>query len=559
MRPFIFSLLACSLLLSGCGFLGLNPKRKTPRKPGKYPTFTRQDSLQGAYHDVRSNNDVTHYDLTLDIDPENRYLKGEVIISMKALREVQKLQIDLFENMQINSITSSAGELSYARNGIAINIELASQINAGSDFTVTINYEGKPIKAKRPPWNGGFVWKKDESKNPFVGVACELKGASLWWPMKDHLMDEPDSVDLHFSVPEDLFCVSNGQLRSQRKENGKAYFDWHVSYPINGYNVTVYVGDYTHFSMPYKGLEDDFQLDFYVLPEHLEQAKQQFKQAPQSLQAYEEYFGAYPWPADGYKLVESPYAGMEHQSAIAYGEKFRNGGFGSFDYIIVHETAHEWWGNSITATDFSEAWIHEGFATYSEALMEERFKGKEAYQRYIGLTSMFIRNQRPIIGPRDVKFWDFHDNDLYMKGAAFLHTLRVVLNDDALFLDILKSFYQEYQRGFATTDDFLKLVNTKTGTDYGYLFDQYLYARACPELEFAFRYNVVTNKSEFICRWTNVNEDFKMPVYLGVGGKNVAVIPSSEVQTFELESSTIKVNPRDAYMKLTENDKLGGK
>lgn len=554
--PF-FSILA--LFISGCSLLGINPKYKTPKRAAKYPKFTKADSLQGAYHSLRDNNDVTHYDITLDIDPEERYLKGEVVMSMTALSNIDQLQIDLYENMQVNSISSSAGALSYERDGNAITLTFENSIAAESLFTITVAYEGKPTKAKRPPWNGGFVWDKDEDKDPFVGVACELKGASLWWPLKDHLMDEADSVDLHFTVPETLYCVSNGKLMSERKENGKAIFDWHVSYPINSYNVTVYLAEYVHFSLPYQGLEDYFDLDFYVLPEHLEAAKRQFKQAPIALEAYEAYFGAYPWPRDGYKLIESPYAGMEHQSAIAYGEKFRNAGFGSYDYIIVHETAHEWWGNSITATDFSEAWIHEGFATYSEALVEERYKGEDAYMSYIKVISLFIGNERPVIGPRDVKFWDYHDNDLYMKGAIFLHTLRVALNNDPMFFDILKTFYQNHARGFARTQDLIELVKEKTGEDYDYLFQQYLYSRACPELEFRFTYNSTTGKDELICRWKNVNDDFKMPVYVGSSGKTKTVYPSKEVQVFEMNGSSIQINPRLAYMKLTENEKLARK
>lgn len=543
-------------VITSCSLIGINLKRKTPSIAGKYPKFTRADSLKGAYNQWRENNDVTYYQLELDIDPEEKYLKGKVLMRFTALEDLKKIQIDLYENMKINEISSSNSSLNYIREGNAIFITFDRSIPKTTEFELLVDYEGKPIKAKRPPWNGGFVWDKDSDKNPFVGVACELKGASLWWPLKDHLMDEPDSVDLIFSVPRDLYCVSNGQLRSEETTDDQARFHWHVSYPINNYNVTVYLGNYVHFHKDFQGIEDKFRMDFYVIPQNVEEAKEQFKQAPIALETYEKYFGPYPWPRDGYKLVQSPYAGMEHQSAIAYGAKFKDGGFGSYDYIIIHETAHEWWGNSVTARDFAEAWIHEGFATYSEALVEEMHQGPDAYKKYINLISLFIKNKRPVIGPKEVSFWDFHDNDLYMKGAMFLQTLRTVINDDELFFDILKTYYQEHAYGFATTEQFLKLVNEKTGEDFTAIFQQYLYNRACPELEYTIHTDSETGKTYLLTRWTNTIESFRMPVKVNNGARTFFIKPSLDLQGTEVNAGNLKINGENAYIKLTENSKL---
>jgi len=270
-------------------------------------------------------------------------------------------------------------------------VDLVGRIRKNEMARITVFYEGQPQKAARPPWDGGFVWKKDKDGNPWIGVACELDGASLWWPVKDHLSDEPDSLQINVTIPEGFFCVSNGKLQQRIKENGRETFVWKTLYPINTYNATIYIGNFKHFTLPYKKQDSILNLDFYVLTYNLDKAKSHFQQASEIIRFYEMRFGDYPWWNEGYKLVESPYKGMENQTAIAYGNDYKNWIGKNFDYIILHETAHEWWGNSVSASDYAEIWLHEGFATYSEALYVEHTEGYNAYLKYLNFYSLLIR------------------------------------------------------------------------------------------------------------------------------------------------------------------------
>ncbi|MBN2762176.1 MAG: M1 family metallopeptidase, partial [Bacteroidales bacterium] len=419
------------------------------------------------------------------------------------------------------------------------------------------HYEGQPVIATKPPWEGGFVWKKDKDKKPWIGVACELAGASLWWPLKDHISDEPDSVQLTVSTPQGLFCVSNGILSDHISEDNREIFTWKTRYPINTYNVTLYIGNYRHFQLPY--LKDDtvYQLDFYVLPYNLEKAQTHFQQVIDIIRFYESAFGEYPWWDEGYKLVESPYEGMEHQTAIAYGNRYKNRFGSSFDYIILHETAHEWWGNSVSAGDYAEIWLHEGFATYSEALYVEHTEGHKAYLDYLSLYSIFIKNKRPMIGPFDVNYWDYKDTDVYMKGALTLHTLRNIINNDSVFFDIIKTFYSRYKYSIVTSRDFISLVNKKTNDDLNWFFDQYLYSRICPQMEWNYVYDKLHDCYEFSYRWNNTSSDLNIPVSIRSGGIEYTLYPTLKTQTLKISTGNdIAMNIENSYISLKKNKKL---
>lgn len=497
--------------------------------------FTRADSLRGTLTPERSCYDVKYYDLNLRFDTEKQWIGGYNEIVFDGVHDAPEMQVDLFENMVITAIERDGKPVTYRREHNAVFIE--SPVLAGNrQSVVRIYYQGNPTTAKNPPWDGGFTWKEDTKGNPFVGVACEGIGASLWWPNKDHLSDEPDSMTMSFEVRQPMICVSNGTLEDQESlEDDFTRYHWKVHYPINNYNVTVNIGTYAHFQDVYVSFDgDSLDLDYYVLPENLKKARKHFQQVQSVLEAYEYYFGKYPFWKDGYCLVETPYLGMEHQSAIAYGNDYRKGYFGTtmlkdmdWDYIIVHETAHEYWGNAVSVDDHAEMWLHESFSTYMEALFVEFHWGKDVAQDYMNALRPFITNKAPIIGPPDVNFDRFTSSDHYMKGAWVLHTFRHTLANDSLFFATLRTFYDKFAYKVADTDDFLEHVNTMTGKDFGPFFRQYLYRAGIPALEYHLRARI--NKLEMLYRWKpGLESGFDLPVQIQCGQQSETIIPGSD-------------------------------
>lgn len=524
----VLSLLAISFLIGGCSLIGLNIKHKTPRKASVYPVFTEKDTLRGSITPYRKNNDITFYHINLDVDIEQKSLKGNVEIRFNALEDLDTIQLDLYSNMVIDSILMNMQQLKYKRKFNAVLVGMHHTIMRGLGYTIIVYYHGKPQVARRPPWEGGFVWKEDKNKKPFIGVACEEMGASVWWPVKDHIYDESDSVKMSVTIPKGLFCVSNGSLKSQVEHGNRTTFNWETPYPVNTYDITINIADYRHFSIPYP-TNPLLKLDFYVLPDHVEEAKLLFQNAVGVLEAYEYYFGEYPWIKDNYKLVESPFAGMEHQTAIAYGSNFKNNRINN--YLIIHETGHEWWGNSVTAPDYAEVWLQEGFTTYAEALYAERTNGYDAYLSLLQLYSYFIKNKQPVVGPHDVNYWNYKDGDVYMKGALTLFSLRNSINDDKLFFDIIRTFYQTHKYSTAHTSEFINLVNEKTGQDYSAFFQQYLYRRECPNLEYS-SYETGKNEYCFAYKLSNTIPGFRMPIQVSVDGKITKLTASDSTQYF---------------------------
>lgn len=521
-----------TILFSSCN-LTFNPKARSG-KARKYPKFTRADSLRGTLSPERSCFDVHYYDLTIEPLPEKKALKGEVETRFSMLAASDKIQLDLAPNLKIDSILLNNESLHFTREARAVFIRLPQVYEAGKMLSIRINYHGSPQIAKKAPWEGGLVWKEDKNQKPWLGVACEDDGASIWWPMKDHISDEPDSVGINIIVDKGLMGVANGRLIEKKDAgNGKDIFRWRTSYPVNTYNITFYVGDFEKLTIPYSHDSVSYLLDFYVLPYSKQKAEEHFQQCVDILNFYEQAFGEYPWWKDGYKLVESPFAGMEHQTAIAYGNNYKNISSLNFDYIILHETAHEWWGNSLTAPDMAELWLHEGFATYSEALYVEEKFGYKAYINYLLLYRLTIKNKRPLIGPYKVTYSNYKDGDIYTKGAWFLHSLRFAINNDSLFKDIIKTFAVTYRQKTVSTQDFLDLVNQKTGKDYEWVFRQYLYNRKAPQLVYNFS---ATYKGTIInYKWKDVVDGFEMPVILRHGGKNEKIYPEKEFQTLRID------------------------
>jgi aminopeptidase N len=459
---------------------------------------------------------VGFYELNLKTDIERHYISGNVLIIFRIVYQSDSIQIDLFPNLIIDSIVWKSRHLTFSRKYTAVFVKFPQQLKPGDKESIRTYYQGTPQKAKKPPWEGGMVWKKDKNHKPWIGVACENDGSSLWWPSKDILCDEADSVHLNMTIPAGLVCLSNGVLISVDSNDQTKTFHWVHRYPVNSYNVTFYIGDFRKISFPEKNKEIGYAVEFYVLPYHEEIARKHFLQTFDVLRFYDSLFGPYPWRKENFKLVEAPFEGMEHQTAIAYGSGYKNLEYGS-DYIIVHETAHEWWGNSVTAKDYADIWLHEGFATYCEALYLQHKSGQQKYYSLLSLDAAAIKNKYPLVGPYNVAYWDYRDGDKYFKGAIMLHTFRNYLQNDSLFFRILRTFYREHEYGFATTSDFIELSQRLSGRDLGWFFNQYLFDRRCPQLWFntfmTYDYNKKAYSDfKFTYLYTGVNAGFKLPV-----------------------------------------------
>ena len=477
----------------------------------QYQVFGRADSLRGSLNEWRSNFDVTYYELDLKVLPDKKFILGSNLIHFRTLKDLQMIQLDLFTNLSIDSIIHHNQVLTYDREGNTFWVHFPEKIRKGSLVNLKVYYSGYPVIAKNPPWDGGFVWSKDSSDQHWIGVSCQGMGASAWWPNKDHLSDEPDSMRIKCEVPESLICVSNGQfIKKEDLNNGFSQYEWLVTYPINNYNVSLNIADYAHLTDKYINKEGEvLSLDYYVLKRNKEKAKEHFEQVKPMLKIFEHYFGRYPFWNDGYKLVETPYWGMEHQSAIAYGNNYQNNEFG-FDFIIVHESGHEYWGNSVSTADLGEMWIHESFTTYMEALLVEYRAGYQRSIDYLLTQKPLIENNMAISQPKGVNFNYWNDADMYYKGSWMLHTIRNIVDDDKKWFKLLFDLYQNHKLSIVSGQDIISFMNKHTGYNLNPVFDQYLNHPEPPIL----KYYLIeeNNKLIFRYRWLSPVKDFNMPV-----------------------------------------------
>ena len=498
-------------------------------------SFSKSDTLRGMLRQERTCYDVTFYDLNIAVDVNGQYIKGYVDIFFDVTAEFDVMQIDLYKNLKITEITLYGLPLTFHRLHDAVFVYLPMKLPAGSDAVIRVVYEGHPTVTDNAPWEGGFVWGKDQKRNPWASVACEGDGASLWWPCKDHLSDEPDSMAIRVSVPGGLVAVSNGNLRkTERLSNGFNRFYWFVSYPVNTYAISISIGRYVHFKDTYVAADgDSLALDYYVMAYNLDKAKQHFQQVKPMLACYEQFFGKYPFWRDGFALIETPYPGMEHQSGIAYGNNYNKGYLGGmiprdmdWDYLIIHESAHEYFGNAVTVEDPCDLWIHESLATYMEALYVEcRYSFADAV-RYLENERSFIRNLEPMTGPRDVNWHNWVGNDHYFKGSWMLHTLRSALDNDEQFFGLLRGFYEKHKYATCTTSDFIRYTNDFTRKDFSRFFDQYLNFTTIPRLVYELEQVGSDLKVRF--SWEADVAGFDMPVKVGKRGSFQMIFPVTD-------------------------------
>jgi aminopeptidase N len=516
-------------------------------------TFTRQDSLRGTITPERAWWDLKHYHLAVEVFPETKSITGSNRITFEVITAAKTMQIDLQEPLVITKIVHHNNfvdqELSYEREGNVFWVRFPNSLVPGTVHDISIFYEGQPVISKRPPWSGGITWQKDMNGIDFIATSNQGIGASIWWPNKDHYYDEPEKgINIDVTVPEHLVDVSNGrllQITHQKEAKTKTYF-WEVKNPINNYGVNLNIGDYSHFSEEYKGEKGILDCDYWVLTHNLVKAKKQFKQATMTLEAFEHWFGAYPFYEDSFKLVEAPYLGMEHQSSVTYGNGFKNGYQGTdlsgtgvglkFDFIIVHEVGHEWFANSITNKDVADMWIHEGFTAYSENLFVNYHFSKKEAETYVIGTRKAIQNDKPLIGQYNVN--SEGSGDMYYKGANILHTIRQIINDDEKWREILRGLNKDFFHQQVTTAQIENYIIEKSGVNLTTFFDQYLRTIHIPE----FTYRINNKKLSY--QFNNTIKGFAIPIKVYINGKETWLatktieqefLASKKIRSFEVD------------------------
>jgi dipeptidyl-peptidase-4 len=514
--------------------LGVEPPRQyqmqSPGAPAPPPAreATKADILRGAYGPYRANNDLLSYNLDIRVDPEKKFISGRNTISFRMLKDDTRIQLDLVENLDVDQILLGGKELKYRRELGAVFVDFPETLHRGRVYAIDFRYSGNPRETGR---FGGIAFRKDPAGRHWINTACEGSGASVWWPNKDQWRDEVENMRLSVAIPNDLVDVSNGKFLGKTDlGDGYTRWDWLIQYPINNYSVSLNIGKYEHFT----GAANGMTLDFWALPEDLEKAKTQFAQARSMIECFEKYFGEYPFKKDGYKLIEAPYSGMEHQSAVTYGNRFANGYLGrdwtgvgvstKFDFIIIHESAHEWFGNAVTASDVCDMWIHEGWGTYLEAVYVEHMFGYADMLKYINGYKSKVRNREPIITPRGVNRTP--PQDQYFKGALFINTLRSLVGDDARWWKMLREMYQRFKYQDITTEDILAFFNEKSGKALTPIFDEYLRFADLPTLDLAF-----LEDGQVAYRWRADVAAFAMPIKVGRKDKWQVITPTTEWQT----------------------------
>lgn len=509
--------------------------------------YTRADTLRGSITPERAWWDVTHYDLKVTVNPSEKTIEGSNTITYKVTKPHNIMQIDLQAPMRIDKAIQNRQEISFTSEGNAHFLKLQQKQVTGKEHKLTLFFSGKPRVAKRPPWDGGFTWTTDSNGKDFIATSNQGIGASVWWPLKDHPADEPDNgVTIAVTTPKDLMDVSNGRLIDVVEHKHSKTWVWNVVNPINTYGVNINIGDYAHWKETYKGEKGPLDIDYYVLRENEAKGKEQFKQVPMMIEAFEHWFGPYPFYEDGFKIVEAPYLGMEHQSSITYGNGFNNGYLGrdlsgsgwgmKFDFIIIHESGHEWFANNITNKDVADMWIHEGFTCYSENLYVDYYFGKKASSEYVIGLRKKILNDSPLIGPYNVN--SRGSNDIYYKGANILHTIRQLIENDEKWRKILRGLNKTFYHQTVTTKQVEEYISKESKIDLSEFWDQYLRTTDIPKVEYEL------NGKDLRFRYVNIIENFDMPVIAIINGKEKWIYPtatwktlktSNPIETFEIK------------------------
>ena len=524
-------------------------------KASEQGKYSRQDRLRGSITPEREWWDLLHYHLSVEFLPRTKRIRGSNVISFKTLKAGKKMQIDLQPPLAITKIRHRNSDLKFEREGNVYWVSFPKMLKAGKKDKIKVYYEGKPVESKNPPWSGGITWKKDKKGNDFIASSCQGIGASIWWPNKDHGYDEPDNgINISATVPEGLTAVANGRLKKSTHDRTARTktFHWQVKNPINNYGVNVNIGNYVNFSEKVQGEGGVLDMDYWVLAHNEKKARIQFREAPRTIKAFEHWFGKYPFYEDSFKLVEVPYLGMEHQSSVTYGNGYQNGYRGTdlsgtgvglkFDFIVVHEAGHEWFGNNISMIDAADMWIHEGFTNYSENLFVEYHFSKKEAQDYVIGTRKRIQNDQPIISTYGVN--KSGSSDMYYKGGNMLHTIRQVVNDDEKWREILRGLNKVFWHKTVTTKQVEDYISKNAGFDFSKVFDQYLRNTKIPRL----RYKIIGSKVAF--KYDDVVTGFNMPLKVWINGKAVSIRPDTKIKTMDFKEKIKKFKiDRNFYVK----------
>jgi aminopeptidase N len=536
MTRFLF-LIGLSIITSNA-FAQLNSQSKS---------YTYQDTLRGSLGKERTWWDVTHYAVSVEPDFEKKHILGKVDIQFKVIGNGDLMQIDLQAPMQLDKAMLGNSELKYTRNGNVFFIEVGKNLPIGSDQQLSLDYSGNVQVAVRPPWDGGWIFSKDKLGRPWMSVACQGLGASVWFPCKDHQGDEPDNgATLKINAPDSLVAVGNGRLKSKKTAKlGYTTWEWEVKNPINNYNIIPYIGKYVSFNETYPGEKGNLDCDYWVLDYNIDKAKKQFQQVPQMLKAFEHWFGPYPFYEDGFKLVESPHLGMEHQSAVAYGNGYQNGyrgrdlsgsGWGlKWDFIIIHESGHEWFGNNITTNEVADMWVHEGFTNYSETIFTNYQYGKEAGDAYVQGTRKLIENASPIIGKYGVN--EEGSGDMYYKGGNLVHYVRQLFDNDEKFRAALREMNKRFYHKITTSAEVEKFWSEQVGRDLAPLFDQYLRDVKVPTLE------ILKQGNKIKYRWSDCQANFNAPMRVFVDGNATWIYPTNSWKVYKTNKKLMELKP----------------
>ena len=511
---------------------------------GDKANFNRQDTLRGSITKERIWWDLKHYHLDITVNPEERTISGSNTITYTVNESYSEMQIDLQAPLNLTKAEQNGKQLEIRHEGNAHFITLIDEQVKDSTYEVKVYYEGKPREAVRAPWDGGISWEKDQNGNHFIASSCQGLGASVWWPNKDHMYDEVDSMLISVNVPKGLINVSNGRLVNVEEKLNTTTYHWEVVNPINNYGVNINIADYANFSEIFKGEKGDLDMDYYVLRDNLDKAKIHFKDAIKTMEAFEHWFGPYPFYEDSFKLVEVPYLGMEHQSSVTYGNKYLKGYLGrdpsetgwglKFDFIIIHESGHEWFANNITYIDIADMWIHEGFTAYSENLFLDYHFGKEAGADYTIGTRRGIKNEKPIIGIYNVN--SKGSGDMYPKGANLLHTLRQLADDDEKWRQILRGLNRDFYHQTVNTSQIENYISKNMEMDLNPIFNQYLRDIRIPTFEYTYDNDILKY------RWIDIVSNFKMPVELILDGKSQRIFPTKDWQELRLKTDDFKID-----------------
>ena len=519
--------------------------------------FSKQDTLRGSITPERVWWDLLHYNLDFKISPSSKSIEGTNVIRYEVLSQNQLMQIDLQPPMEITAVSENNKNLNFNREGNVYYIRLKNNQQIGAINEITIHFKGAPKISNNPPWDDGFTWEKDNNGNDFIATSCQGGGSSIWWPSKDHMYDEPNQgIELSITAPKHLISVANGRLIQTKENSNKTNTTtWKVVNPINNYGVNINIGDYVHFTEKYKGKKGVLDCDYYVVSYNLEKAKKQFKEVSRTLEAFEHWFGPYPFYKDSYKLVEVPYLGMEHQSSVTYGNGYQNGykgidlsgtGWGlKFDFIIVHESGHEWFANNITNIDIADMWIHESFTAYSENLFLDYHFGTEASNEYVTGTRKKIQNDKPIIGYYNVN--NSGSSDMYYKGANMLHTLRQIIDNDEKWRSILVGLNKDFYHQTVTTQQIEDYIDKYFEIDLKPFFNQYLRTIKIPILEYKIE------NSALSYRWSNIVDNFSIPVNVFINSTSQWIKPARRWKKLLSDKNIISFSVDNNYYIETEN------